>query len=50
MKTALRLAGYTDVEISVIEQEQAEEKQQGADLAMLYLQQARDESAQRNEI
>ena len=50
LKSSLRLAGYTDAEVNIIEQEQAEEKQQNADLAMLYLEQARNESAQENRI
>ena len=50
LKSALRLSGYTEAEIEIIEQEAAEEKQAQADLAQLYLEQARNESAQRNEI
>lgn len=50
LKSALRLSGYTEAEIDIIEQEAAEEKQSQADLAQLYLEQARNESAQRNEI
>ena len=50
MKSSLRLSGYTDAEIAIIEQEQAEEKQQGADLAQLYLEQARNETARENRI
>ncbi len=46
LKSALRLAGYTPAEIETIEEEAAEEKQKNKDLAALYLQQARDESAQ----
>ena len=50
LKSALRLSGYTEAEIEIIEQEAAEEKQAQTDLAQLYLEQARNESAQRNEI
>ena len=50
LKSALRLEGYTEAEIEIIEQEAAEEKQAQSDLAQLYLEQARNESAQRNEI
>ena len=50
LKSALRLSGYTEAEIQIIEQEAAEEKQAQTDLAQLYLEQARNESAQRNEI
>ena len=49
LKTALRLNGYTDAEIEIVEQEIAEEKQ-SQDLSALYLQTARDESAQKDEI
>jgi hypothetical protein len=50
LKSALRLSGYTSAEIDIIEAEAAEERAAQEDLAGLYLQQARDESAQRNEI
>lgn len=50
LKSALRICGYTAAEIDLVEQEIAEEKQEQADLAQLYLEQARNESAQRNEI
>ena len=50
LKSALRLSGYTEAEIQIIEQEAAEEKQAQADLAQLYLEQARDESARENRI
>lgn len=42
LKSALRLTGFTEAEITVIEEEIAEEKQQSADLASIYLNQARD--------
>ena len=45
MKSSLRLAGYTAAEIETIEEESAEEKQEQKDLAKLYLEQARDETA-----
>ena len=50
LKTALRLSGYTQAEIDIIEAEKAEEKQQDSDLYSLYLEQARAESAQENRI
>lgn len=50
MRSALRMAGYTDSEIDIIEAEKAEEKQQDSDLYSLYLEQARAESAQENRI
>ena len=50
LKSALRLSGYTEAEIQIIEQEAAEEKQAQTDLAQLYLEQARNESAQENRI
>ena len=46
----MRLAGYTEAEITVIEEEIAEEKQEQSDLVSLYLEQARNESAQDNKI
>ena len=49
-KSALRLSGYTPAEIELIEQESAEEKQQQEDLAQLYLEIARNRSAQENAI
>ena len=48
LKSALRLNGYTEAEIEIIEQEQAEEKQEQSDLAQLYLQTARDETARQD--
>ena len=48
LKSALRLNGYTEAEIEIIEQEQAEEKQAQTDLAQLYLQTARDETARQD--
>lgn len=50
LKSALRLSGYTEAEIEIIEQEAAEERQAQTDLAALYLEQARNESAQENRI
>lgn len=50
IKSAMRLAGYTEAEITVIEEEIAEEKQEQSDLVSLYLEQARNESAQENKI
>lgn len=50
LKSALRLSGYTEAEIQIIEQEAAEERQAQTDLAQLYLEQARNESAQENRI
>lgn len=50
LKSALRLSGYTSAEIEIIEAELAEEKAEQNDLYTLYLNQARDESAARNEI
>lgn len=50
LKSALRLSGYTDAEIAIIEQELADEKKNTEDLASLYLQQARVESARENRI
>ena len=50
LRSALRLSGYTDAEIDIIEQEIAEEKQAQSDLAQLYLETARNRSAQENNI
>ena len=50
LKSALRLSGYTEAEIQIIEEEIAEERQAQSDLAALYLEQARDESARENRI
>lgn len=50
LKSALRLSGYTEAEIQIIEEEAAEERQAQNDLAALYLEQARDESARENRI
>jgi hypothetical protein len=50
LKSALRLTGYTQSEIEIIEQEAQEEKQAQSDLASLYLEQARNESAKENRI
>lgn len=43
LKSSLRMVGYTEAEIATIEEEMAEEKQANADLAALYLEQARSE-------
>ena len=50
IRSAMRLAGYTEAEITVIEEEIAEGKQEQSDLVSLYLEQARNESAQENKI
>ena len=50
LRSALRICGYTDAEISLVEEEAAAEKQAQADLAQLYLETARNESAQENRI
>ena len=50
LKSALRLSGYTEAEIQIIESELAEEKAQQNDLYTLYLEQARAESASENNI
>ena len=50
LKSALRLNGYTEAEIEIIEQEQAEEKQAQTDLAQLYIETARNRTAQENRI
>ena len=42
IRSAMRLAGYTEAEITVIEEEIAEERQNSEDLAAIYLNQARD--------
>ena len=50
LRSALRLNGYTDAEIEIIDREVAEEKQVQSDLAQLYLENARSQSAQENRI
>jgi hypothetical protein len=50
LKSALRLSGYTQAEIDIIEAEKAEERAEQEDLAGLYLEQARNESARENRI
>ena len=50
LRSALRICGYTDAEIALIEEDAAAEKQAQADLAALYLETARNESAQENRI
>ena len=50
LRSALRICGYTDAEIALVEEEAAAEKQAQADLAALYLETARAESAQENRI
>ena len=50
LRSALRICGYTDAEIQLVEEEAAAEKQAQADLAALYLETARNESAQENRI
>lgn len=50
LKSALRLSGYTEAEILIIEQETAEEKQARDDLADLYLEQVRNETSRENRI
>ena len=50
LRSALRLNGYTDAEIAIIEQEIADEKAAQDDLAQLYLEIARNNSAQENRI
>ena len=50
LKSALRLAGYTAAEIETIEQEMEEADQRNKDLADLYIQAARDKSAQEDRI
>ena len=50
MKSSLRLAGYTAAEIEAIEEESAEEKKDESNLTRLYLEQALNETAQRNSI
>ena len=50
LRSALRICGYTDAEIQLVEEEAAAEKQAQTDLAALYLETARNESAQENRI
>lgn len=50
LRSALRICGYTDAEIQLVEEEAAAERQAQTDLAALYLETARNESAQENRI